>query len=336
MSGPGFSIFGTPINRGGDSVAPTCVLTTSAPTYVYAAISVTATFSEVVTGFDAAGDVAVTNGSAGDPVDAGDGIVYTIAITPTGAGTLSVQVGAGVCTDEAGNPNTASNEITRMVLPDFGNSISYADFRQTSGAAYQEAARTTPATDTDDPIGSITDFTGGQHWSQTAVSGPDRRLILSTLNDVPCALGNGVDQFIAQAAGDDNNQPVTIYWRGAIITLNSGYIYDGVDSGKRMALAQLSSARLTAYAGTGFNSSNNAANTNEHVYCFVVNGASSVVYEDNVSLFTGDAGSHVINGFTLFATYAGATLFNGKMIAFAAFVGAHDEPTRTLVHTFLA
>lgn len=99
------------LGGGGDSVAPTCVVT-SAASVVYAAFTATFTFSEVVTGFDAAADITVTNGTAGDPVDSGDGITYTATITPSALGAVTVKINASVCTDVAGNPNEASNTLS--------------------------------------------------------------------------------------------------------------------------------------------------------------------------------------------------------------------------------
>jgi len=76
---------------------------------VYEAFSVTATFDHVVTGFDVAADVTVVNGTAADPVDSGDGKTFTIVVTPSASGTVSISVAAGVTTPL----NAASNELTR-------------------------------------------------------------------------------------------------------------------------------------------------------------------------------------------------------------------------------
>jgi hypothetical protein len=67
--------------------------------------TVTFTFSETVTGFDA-GDITVTNASLGG--FAGSGTTYAATITPDGAGDVGVTVPAGVANDLAGNPNEAA------------------------------------------------------------------------------------------------------------------------------------------------------------------------------------------------------------------------------------
>jgi hypothetical protein len=109
MGARGIAVLGVPLG-GGDTKAPTVILTTAATDPVSAAFSVTATFSEDVTGF-AVGDITVTNGAAGSFV-AVSASVYTFTVTPNWVGSAECQIGAGVCTDLAGNLNTASNVLT--------------------------------------------------------------------------------------------------------------------------------------------------------------------------------------------------------------------------------
>jgi hypothetical protein len=109
--GVSFSVLGVPgVLGGGDTVAPTCVLTSAASDPVGAAFSVTATFSEAVTGL-ALGDITVTNGAASNL--AGSGTTYTFDVTPAGLGSVGVMIPANVVIDPAGNNNTASNTLTR-------------------------------------------------------------------------------------------------------------------------------------------------------------------------------------------------------------------------------
>ena len=72
--------------------------------------TVTATFSKDVTGFDQlASDVIVTNGSvtgiSGGPA------IYTLTITPTGNGDVSITVPVVAAQDNVGNGNSASNTL---------------------------------------------------------------------------------------------------------------------------------------------------------------------------------------------------------------------------------
>lgn len=89
--------------------------------------TVTATFSKAVTGFnDLLNDVAVSNGAV--TAISGGPLVYTLTITPTGKGGVSITVPAAAAQDSASNGNTASNillignrtvEITRAKIDEF-------------------------------------------------------------------------------------------------------------------------------------------------------------------------------------------------------------------------
>ena len=96
-----------------DRVRPTVEIT-GRPTSVANTnpFDVTISFSEAVTGFDAATDITVENGRAAAPVRGVDATTYTVQITPTGAGPVRIRVPANVAQDLAGNPNTASDPVT--------------------------------------------------------------------------------------------------------------------------------------------------------------------------------------------------------------------------------
>jgi len=94
-----------------DNTAPTVVLTSIATDPTGGSpFSVTATFSESVTGF-VSGDVSVTNGSVTSLT--GSGTTYTIAVTPAANGLVTVNVAANAAQDSAGNNSTAATALTR-------------------------------------------------------------------------------------------------------------------------------------------------------------------------------------------------------------------------------
>ncbi|TGE12811.1 Ig-like domain-containing protein [Hymenobacter elongatus] len=92
-----------------DTVSPTVAISSTAsnPTNT-SPIPVRVTFSEIVTGFTA-GDVTVSNGTLS--AFSGFGGTYTFNVTPTAAGTVTVNIAANVATDEAGNSNTAAPQF---------------------------------------------------------------------------------------------------------------------------------------------------------------------------------------------------------------------------------
>lgn len=95
-----------------DSLAPTCTLATPTSPTKTNPISFSVTFSEPVTGLDAAGFV-VSGGTKGTLSGGGAG-PYTLPVTPLGQGLVTCQLGAGVACDTAGNPCVASNTVRTL------------------------------------------------------------------------------------------------------------------------------------------------------------------------------------------------------------------------------
>lgn len=104
----------TTVNK--DTVVPTVALSSTAPASTSInPLVVRATFSEAVTGV-AIGDFVISNGSASN-FNAISTTVYEIDVTPAGAGIVTVDIGASVAVDAAGNNNTAATQLTRTFLP---------------------------------------------------------------------------------------------------------------------------------------------------------------------------------------------------------------------------
>ena len=101
----------TQLSRAYDATAPSVVLASAAGISVTGAFTVTATFSESVTGFDGS-DVTVGNGSLSG--FAGAGTSYSFTITLAADGTVTVDVAANRAADAAGNLNTAAAQLTRI------------------------------------------------------------------------------------------------------------------------------------------------------------------------------------------------------------------------------
>ena len=91
-------------------------------------ISMTATFSETVFGFESS-DISVGNGKAGNIVASGANSVYSFDVTPTAIGNVTVEVPAGVTRDAAGNGNSAAAQVS-LGIPyddDFDGTISRSE-----------------------------------------------------------------------------------------------------------------------------------------------------------------------------------------------------------------
>ena len=94
-----------------DSTSPSVTLSSTTTTLTGTdPFTVTATFDEDVTGFDdLVNDVTITNGSVTGIT--GGPSVYTLTVTPTGAGDVEITVPAAAAQDAASNDNIASNTL---------------------------------------------------------------------------------------------------------------------------------------------------------------------------------------------------------------------------------
>ncbi|GAA4393135.1 Ig-like domain-containing protein [Hymenobacter koreensis] len=100
-----------------DKTGATTIITSTAPNPTSVApIPFAVTFSESVIGF-VGGDVTVGNGTITTGSFSGSGASYTFTVTPTAAGTVTVNVPAGVAQDAAGNVNNAATQVSRTYTP---------------------------------------------------------------------------------------------------------------------------------------------------------------------------------------------------------------------------
>jgi hypothetical protein len=121
---------GGPSDTTRPTVAITCAQTS--PTGA-ATLNMTFTLSESSTTFTIA-DITVGNGSAGN--FAGSGTSYTCDVTPTAAGTVTVDVLADAFTDAAGNGNTASDQFSITVTLPFEDLFTRANGDLANGWTY--------------------------------------------------------------------------------------------------------------------------------------------------------------------------------------------------------
>lgn len=130
------------IGGNADTTAPTVAITSTAPEPTEVSpIPLAITFSEQVTGF-AVGDLTITNGSAANFATS-DNIVFTVNITPTAGGTVTVDINAGVCTDLVGNTNTAAVQFSRTFYDTKVND-SFTDTNGTALASHTIAPTNVP------------------------------------------------------------------------------------------------------------------------------------------------------------------------------------------------
>ena len=95
-----------------DLTVPTILsLTTEASEPVAGVFSAKVVFSEAVEGFTSS-DISVGGGQVGAFSAGNSGAEYVFDVTPLTTGTITVDIGAGVAQDPAGNPNTAATQLS--------------------------------------------------------------------------------------------------------------------------------------------------------------------------------------------------------------------------------
>ena len=116
-----------------DISVPTLAITPNGTTSNASTLTFTFQFSQTVTGF-ATGDVTVTNGTKGT-FSAVDGDTYTLVVTPTADGAVTVDVGANAAVNSAstGNPAASATVTSDRTAPSFTSSATInANENQTS------------------------------------------------------------------------------------------------------------------------------------------------------------------------------------------------------------
>ena len=109
---------------------PLTVLLTGPTGPVDGVFEVRITFTEEVTGFEAA-DVTVAGGTV---QVTGSGAQYTATVTPDGAGTVTVDVAAGVVADDDGSGgNEAAQQLSMMVMYDCASGVAVEDAANKAG-----------------------------------------------------------------------------------------------------------------------------------------------------------------------------------------------------------
>jgi len=236
-------------------------------------VSMTATFSESVTGF-VVGDVTVSGGSAGN--FSGSGTTYTFDVTPSGQGLVSVSIASGVCQDAFGNTNSASSSYT----------FTYDSVQPTvtlsSATSNGALVNTTPVAMTATFSESVTGFTSGDiSVTNGSVSGFSGSGTTYTFNVTPSGQGE-VSVFITSGACQDSagnqNQASSSY----------GFTYDSVQPTVSLSCNDISNGGTTTLLSIPF-----TATFSESVTGFV--SGDVTVSGGSVSGFSGSGTSYTFN-----------------------------------------
>ena len=164
------------ISSGSNPNPPSVNLTTN-NTSVSAPFTVTATFDQSVTGMTET-DFSVTNGTTSNFT--GSGTTYSVTVTPTNAGNVTIQIPADVAQNANGDLNTASNLLTVNYTPPSGGGQStiydqsLATFYKTDGTQINQGQSNIFElfnTQINSYPPSSNDNGGGQSWTWPDLAG---------------------------------------------------------------------------------------------------------------------------------------------------------------------
>jgi YVTN family beta-propeller protein len=155
------------INGALNPTAPSVTLVAS-PTTVSGAFTVTATFTQNITGLSSS-DFITTNGTAS--ALSGSGTQYSVTITPNVAGAVSITLPAGSVTNAAGLGNIASNTMNVTFSPPVSGSLTGVDVGRVlvpGSSSLSPASGLYTITASGDDIFFNAD---GFHFAQTRITG---------------------------------------------------------------------------------------------------------------------------------------------------------------------
>ncbi len=200
-----------------DGTAATVTLSTAAPAVTNAAFEVAIVFSEAIDGF-VVGDVTAVNAALSGFT--GSGANYSVTVTPSNDGVVTVDVASGVAQDAAGNTNVAATQLSRVfdgtapapVISTDANALTNGPINLTIN--FGEVVSGFVSGDLSVTNGNVTAFTdqGGGVFDLTVEAAADGNVVLS----LPAAVADDEAGNASIAA-----TPLTIAFDGSGPTLQS-------------------------------------------------------------------------------------------------------------------
>lgn len=167
-----------------------------------------------------------------------------------------------------------------------------------SSTVYQSSGGNLSISD-GDPVGQWLDKSGnGRHMGQ-ADGTRKPSLKLAAKNGRNIIRLDGVNDYLRNSF--TGNQPFSLYIVHKFTANSNSYIYDGSDSSRWYFITGGGTTYISA--GIELNTSSFSIGTNYRLYRIRLDGASSTVFSNGVSVLSGNLGSASVNGLTLGANF---------------------------------
>ena len=240
-----------------DATVPTVAIT-GASGNINAAFTATITFSEDVTGFNVTD---ITAGNATLSAFSGSGSTYTVLVTPTANGTVTLDVAGAVSTDVAGNSNTAAPQLTA----NFDGSLPTVAITGASG--FINSAFTATITFSEDVTGfdisdiaasnaTLSAFAGsGSTYTVLVTPATDGEVTLDVASDVAVDIADNGNTAATQLSATYDVEVPTVAISGATGNINAPFTatisFSEDVTGFDVTDIAASNATLSGFAGTG-------------------------------------------------------------------------------------
>ena len=240
-----------------DGVQPTVAIT-GASGNINAAFTATITFSENVTGFDVSDIVAANATLSGF---AGTGSSYTVLVTPTADGAVTLDVASAAAEDLAGNSNTAATQLSA----DFDGSVPTVAITGASG--FINSAFTATITFSEDVTGfdvsdivasnaTLSAFAGsGSTYTVLVTPSADGAVALNVAGAVAVDVANNSNTAAAELAVTYDATVPTVALSGASGNINAAFTatitFSEDVTGFNVTDITAGNATLSAFSGSG-------------------------------------------------------------------------------------
>ena len=164
--------------------------------------------------------------------------------------------------------------------------------------------------------------------------------VASIQNGHAGGLFDGISHWMqgAFATGGALSQPFSVYvatQKSAVVQDATAWLIDGDDATNRAYLYQFITSTPDVWAvqaGARINGTN-AADSSRSLWSMLFNGVASQYWRNAISQKSGNAGTNVLDGLTVGATYSGAIRWDGPIVSVVIADPAHDDATRAAMQT---
>jgi hypothetical protein len=153
--------------------------------------------------------------------------------------------------------------------------------------------------------------TQGTFGSQPQIHSGTVNTDLITENGKPALQWDGTNTFLRNSTSRTSGAHTVVSVNKYTQEANENALYDSDTSPQTIAYINSTNKWIIEYGGTF--STGYTADTNQHLLTFIIDGSSTVMYEDGTSIATGNPGTNNMSGLTIGAARNAGVPWNGTI-----------------------